>query len=340
MAKIVFFDVWPEMVPYLKKKLKQHQLTFLTSANSATISLAAQAEIVCTTIHARLGALQITKMPHLKYIATLSTGFDHIDLAVCSKKKILVANVPAYGSQTVAEHTIALMLAVVKKIVQSAERTRQGNFSLDGLRTMDVFNKILGIFGFGKIGYQVAKIAKAFGMQVLIYDPNVDTELVENLEYKNVSLDRLLNKSDIISLHAPLTPKTKHIINNQTLAKMKKGAIIINTARGGLIDTQALVHALVSGHIGGAGLDVLEIEKTIKEELQLISPEYMGSFDLRTVIANQMLCNQPNVLITPHNAFNSQEALQRIIDMTLENIAGFLKRKPINIVNPKARKKS
>jgi len=333
MSKIIFFDVWPEMIPYLKIKLKNHKLTFLDALNSTTISHTRESEILCLGIRDQLGAVQITKMPRLKLVTTLSTGFDHIDLKTCAKKKILVANVPSYGSQTVAEHTIALILALAKKIVVSVEHTRQGNFSLEGLRTMDIFNKTLGIIGFGKIGFHVAKTTKSLGMHVLISDPKADIESINNLGCKSVSFDQLIKKSDIISLHAPLMPKTKHLINRETIAKMKKGVMIINTARGALIDTQALVHALLTGHVGGAGLDVLEEEKAINEELQLISPEYAGSFDLHTVIANQVLCNQPNVLITPHNAFNSQEALQRIIDTTLKNIQGYLKGRPINIVS-------
>lgn len=332
MSKIVFTGVWPEMLPYLKKKLKQHRLMFFDALNFSTISQAAQTEILCLGVYDQLGAAQIAKMPRLRLIATLSTGFDHIDVNACAKKKILVANVPSYGSQTVAEHTIALMLALAKKIVLSVEHTRQGNFSLEGLRTTDIFNKILGIIGFGKIGFHVAKIAKALGMHVLIHDPYANIESIENLGCERVSFDHLIKKSDFISLHAPLTPKTKHLINKKTIAKMKKGIMIINTARGALIDTQALVHGLLIGHIGGAGLDVLEEEKAVKEELQLISPEYTGSFNLHTVIANQVLCNRPNVLITPHNAFNSQEALHRIIDTTLENIQGYLKGEPVNIV--------
>lgn len=331
MAKIIFFDLWAEMVPYIKKKLKGHHLDFLNAADRKTIKQAANADIACTTIYSHIGSSEIAKMPRLKLIATLSTGFDHIDIAACAKQKILVTNVPSYGTQTVAEHTIALMLALAKKIVISAERTRMGNFSLEGLRTFDICNKTLGIIGFGKIGSAVAKIAKAFGMEVLVYDRKGAIKLAQSLAYKCVSFDQLLKKSDIISLHAPLTEKTKHMISKKALAKMKKGAMIINTARGGLIDTQALVQALISGHIAGAGLDVLESEIAIKEEVQLLS-SHITPAELRTLIANQILCNRPDVIITPHNAFNSQEALQRIIDTTVANIKSYLRGHPVNIV--------
>lgn len=332
MTKIVFFGLWPEMIPVIKRKLKSHRLLFLDSMNDEHFALAAKAQIVGLYIHTSMDKKQITKMPHLKMISTFSTGFDHIDLAACKKRKIAVANVPSYGSHTVAEHTIALMLALSKKIVSSVERTRQGNFSLEGLRTFDILNKTLGIIGLGKIGLNVARTARALGMNVLVFDPYADSKAVEDLGCRMATFDQILKKSDIISLHAPLTDKTKHMINQKALAKMKKGVLIINTARGALIDTRALVHAIATKHVGGAGLDVLEEERSIKEELQLISPDYTGSFDLSTLVANQMLCKQPNVLITPHNAFNSQEALQRIVETGVENILAFLAGKPQNLV--------
>jgi D-lactate dehydrogenase len=339
MAKIVFFGVWPEMQGYIKRKLRNHRLLFLDRIDSENLKQASQAQIVGTRIYSQIAAPQISQMPSLKMIATFSTGFDHIDIDYCSKKGIAVCNIPSYGSHTVAEHSIALMMALAKKIVLSVERTRKGVFSLEGLRTFDILDKTLGIVGFGKIGIHVARIARALGMNILVFDPFADRDSLKNMHCKAVSLEHLLKKSDIISLHAPLTAQTRHIIDKKALAKTKKGVLIINTARGGLIDTQALVHAIIAGHVGGAGLDVLEEEKAIQEELVLISPDYDGSFDLQTVIANEMLCNQPNVLITPHNAFNSEEALKRIIDTGIENIKACLEKNPINLVPTPARKK-
>lgn len=332
MTKIVFFGLWPEMIPSIKRKLKSHRLLFLDSLNNENMAQATLAEIVGLYIDSTLEKRQIAQMPHLRMIVTFSTGFDHIDLSACKKRKIAVANVPSYGSHTVAEHAIALMLALAKKIVLSVERTRMGNFNLEGLRTFDILDKTLGIIGLGKIGLNVARTARALGMHVLVFDPYADSQTVENLGCRMATFDQILKKSDIISLHAPLTAKTKHMINQKALAKMKKGVLIINTARGALIDTKALVHAIASGQVGGAGLDVLEEERSIKEELQLISPHYAGSFDLGTLIANQMLCKLPNVLITPHNAFNSQEALERIVETGVENILAFLAKKPQNLV--------
>jgi len=333
MAVIAFFELEGWEKAHIRSRLAGHEVLFINDVlNDANIAQAARADVINVFIYSQVGQKQLAKLPKLKMIATSSTGFDHIDLAACTARGVKVSNVPAYGSHTVAEHTLALMLALAKKIVTSSERARQGNFSLEGLRTIDLDDKTLGLIGFGKIGSHVAKAAKALGMHVRVYDPHADANLIELLNCKSVSLDELLAQSDIISLHAPLTPATKYIVNKDTLAKMKKGVLIINTARGGLIDNKALADAVISGHVGGAALDVLEEERAIKEERQLVSPEFSGAFDLRTVVANQVLFNKPNVIITPHNAFNSHEALRRILDTTLDNIEAYLDGKPANVV--------
>ncbi len=339
MAVIAFFELEGWEKAHIRNRLLGHDVVFINGVlDDKNIAEAARAEVLGIFIYSKLGPKQLGQMQHLKMISTFSTGFDHIDMAACNSRNILVSNVPAYGSQTVAEHTVALMLALAKKIVLSAERTKQGNFSIEGLRTIDLYDRTLGLIGFGKIGSHVAKTAKALGMHVRIYDPYADPNLVELLNCKLVGLDELLAHSDIISLHTPLTPQTKYVINAESIAKMKKGVLIVNTARGGLVDNKALVDAVLSGHVGGAALDVLEEEKAIKEERQLVSPEFSGAFDLRTVVANQILFNKPNVIITPHNAFNSQEALKRILDTSLDNIEAYLRGKPVNLVNNKEAK--
>lgn len=339
MAVIAFFELEGWEKAHIRNRLLGHDVVFINGVlDDKNIAEAARAEVLGIFIYSKVGPKQLSQMPHLKMISTFSTGFDHIDMAACTHRNILVSNVPAYGSQTVAEHTIALMLALAKKIVMSAERTKQSNFSIEGLRTIDLYDRTLGLIGFGKIGSHVAKTAKALGMHVRIYDPYADPNLAELLNCKLVGLDELLAHADIISLHTPLTPQTKYVINTETIAKMKKGVLIVNTARGGLIDNKALVDAVLSGHVGGAALDVLEEEKAIKEERQLVSPEFSGAFDLRTVVANQILFNKPNVIITPHNAFNSQEALKRILDTSLDNIESYLRGKPANVVNGKESK--
>ena len=336
---IAFFELEGWEKSLIKNRLGHtHKLTFIDGPlQDAHLPQVRDADVLGVFIYSHLDAKRLAKLPKLKMIATFSTGFDHIDIAECTKRGIVVANVPTYGSHTVAEHTMALMLALAKKIILCAERTRGGDFSIDGLRTFDLADKNLGLIGFGRIGSQAARMARALSMKVWVYDPHADDNLLDLLRCRRArTLDELLAVSDVISLHTPLTPQTAHIINKSTIAKMKKGVILINTARGGLIDTQALVDGLDSGRIGGAGLDVLEEETAIKEERQLASPEFASRVDLGTLVANHRLLNKhQNVIITPHNAFNSHEALRRIVDTSLDNIEHYLSGHSTNAVNAK-----
>jgi D-lactate dehydrogenase len=314
-------------------------LFFNEPLNENNINQIKDVEVLGIFIYSKITKEQLKKLKKLKLICTFSTGFDHIDLDECTKKKIIVCNVPSYGSHAVAEHTIALMLALVKKIPLSIDRTRAGNFSLDGLRTFEIASKTLGLIGFGKIGSHVAKVAKALGMNVIVYDPYADENLIDLLDCKKVSFEYLLSHSDIISLHAPLTEKTKYIINKETISKMKNGVIIVNTARGGLIDTKALLEAVLAKKIAGVGLDVLEEENAIREEKELLAIDYSKKHDLHTVVATHMLREHQNVIITPHNAFNSKEALERIVQTSIDNIKSFYQKNPINVVNKEVLKK-
>ncbi|VVB57488.1 Glyoxylate reductase [uncultured archaeon] len=339
MANVAFFELegW-EKGPIKSRLEKGNKLTFVNGPlDDGNLAQVKDVEVLGVFIYSKLDAKRLAKLPKLKMVATFSTGFDHIDMAECTRRGIVVANVPTYGSHTVAEHTMALILALAKKVILCAERTRTGDFSIEGLRTFDLADKHLGMIGFGRIGSQAARMARALSMKVMVYDPYADDNLLDLLRCTRANtLDELLRVSDVITLHTPLTPQTRHIVNKDTLAKMKKGVIIINTARGGLIDTEALVEALDSGHVGGAGLDVLEEETVIKEERQLASPQFASSVNMQVLVANHRLLNKHmNVIITPHNAFNSHEALKRILDTSLDNIGGFLTGKPANAVNGK-----
>lgn len=333
MAKIAFFELeeWEKKI--LEKKFRKHEVYFFSDyLNKENIGKIKDVEILSVFIYSKITKKELDLLPNLKLITTRSTGFDHIDIKECKARGIVVCNVPSYGSRTVAEHTFALILALVKKLFPSVEKTRRGDFTLDNLRTFDLENKKLGIIGLGKIGSHVARLGRAFKMKVLAYSQHTDERFAKKLGVKLVSLDELLKNSDIISLHAPLTNQTMHMINKETISKMKDGVILINTARGALVDSKDLVEALDSGKIAAAGLDVLEEECNIKEERQILSQHFAGECDLKTVLANHILLNKPNVIVTPHNAFNSQEALQRILDTTIENIQSFLNNKPVNTV--------
>jgi D-lactate dehydrogenase len=258
-------------------------------------------------------------------------GFDHIDVEFCRQKGIVVSNVPTYGAHTVAEHTFALILAISRKIVPAVEKARKGEFTPEGLEGFDLFGKTLGVVGTGHIGKNVCEIALAFGMKVLAFSRSEDSNLVSK-GVKYVPLEVLLTGSDIITLHLPHTKETEHIINMGNIEKIKKGAILINTARGALVETQAILEALEKGILQSAGLDVLEEEIGLKEERELLTSEFLKNTDIKTNLLNHVLLTRDDVVITPHNAFNSKEALIQIIDTTVANIKAYLSNTPQNTV--------
>ena len=223
----------------------------------------------------------------------------------------------------------ALIFAISRKLIESVDRVKSGNFSPVGLTGFDLFGKTLGVLGVGNIGTHVIRIAKGIGMDVVAYKRTPDPKLAGDLGFQFVEMDQLYKISDIITIHVPYTKETHHLLNADAFTKMKDGVVIINTARGSIIDTTALVAALQSGKVGAAGLDVLEGEGMIQEEHELLHKE-MPMEDLRTVIEDHMLLSNPKVLITPHNAFNSTEALQRILNTTSDNVLGFLAGTPKN----------
>ena len=334
--KIAFFELEDWEKDYFKEKLgAEYDLIFIDShISEENVTKASNCTAIGIFIYSQITREILEKLPKLKFITTLSTGYDHIDIKACKEKRIVVSNVPAYGENTVAEHTFALILAIARKLIPSIERTRRGNFDLTNLRGFDLKGKILGVIGTGKIGTHVIKIARGFDMEVIAYDPKPNYELAHVLGFEYVdSLETLLRRADIITLHALLNEQTYHLINKNNIKNIKKGAILINTARGALIETEALLSALKEGIIAYAGLDVLEEECFIKEEKQLLSEAFKRICDLKTVLAEHMLLGLDNVLITPHNAFNSTEALKRILDTTIENIKSFFMGKPINVVS-------
>lgn len=260
----------------------------------------------------------IAALPNLKFIATLSTGFDHIDVATAGARGIPVSSVPAYGENTVAEFAFALILALSRKIPQGCDRVRtEGKFTTDGLQGFDLAGKTIGIVGTGRIGKHAVRIAKGFDMKIVAFDVYHDDKFAAEMGFSYVSLEDLLAQSDVVTIHAPYLPSTHHLINSGNIGLMKRGAYLVNTARGAIVETSALVDALKSGHLGGAGLDVLEEEAEMKA----------GDMNL-----NRDLIMMPNVIVTPHNAFNTREAAFRILDTTIDNIVAFVNGEPINVV--------
>jgi D-lactate dehydrogenase len=333
MARRAFFEITAQDERY-KWRDQDRRGTFFSSDvfDASRLPSPEQCEIISVFIQSHLDENALSQVPNLKLIATRSTGYDHIDLAYCKSRGITVSNVPVYGDNTVAEHTFALILALSRKVIQSYDRARSGSFSLTGLQGFDLRGKTLGVVGTGHIGIHVIRIARGFMMNVIAFDPRSDKRLADALDFTYVdSLDSLLAASDIVTLHAPMAPATQHMINAQSIQRMKRGALLINTARGGLVDTEALLAALQSGHLGGAGIDVFEGEALIKEERQLLSNEYNVD-ELRTIIKDLVLLRHENVVVTPHVAFNSAEALERILVTTIQNIEAFESGRPINMV--------
>lgn len=331
--RLVFFEIEDWERDILIKGLDNYELDFYKEPlnDSFDIAKIKTAEIVSTFIYSELNSKIFDSLPSLRFVSTRSTGFDHIDLAATNKKDIVVSNVPSYGENTVAEHTFALILALSRKIVPSVENTKNGIFDQSGLQGFDLKNKTIGIVGTGKIGAHVARMAYGFEMNIMGYDPFPNMELQRRFSVEYLGLDDLLANADIITLHMPLNDKTKHILDGEAFSKAKSGAYIINTSRGGLIETTALVKALGEGRIAGAALDVLEEEAVIREELEVLSPNFPKE-NLLINSANNILLKNDRVIVTPHNAFNSKEALERILETTIENIKAFLENQPKNLV--------
>jgi D-lactate dehydrogenase len=333
-GKAVFFEMEEWGIDYLKRKeLIDRVEMFREPLYEQSTALAPDAEIISVFIYSEVTREVIEAMPNLRMIATRSTGYDHIDLKACAERGIIVSNVPRYGENTVAEHAFGLILALSRKIYHAVLRTSRMDFSTAGLRGFDLKGKTLGVVGAGAIGMHVIRIGKGFGMEVLAYDAHEQQLLAEVLGYRYVTLEELLSKSDVISLHVPLLPSTHHLINDDTIKLIKRGAILINTARGAIVDTGALVTALNEGILAGAGLDVLEGEEAIKEEAQLLT-ETIPVEKLRTIIQNYALMHRDNVIITPHIGFYSIEAEERIMDTTVNNIRAFRAGNPENVVSP------
>lgn len=331
--KISFFEINPWEKEFVSSQLAEDQVFFYKEKLSLeNAPQAHDADIICVFVDSQITKEILDQLPNLKLIATRSTGFDHIDMQTCKERSITVCNVPTYGENTVAEHTFALLLDLSRKVHQSIEAVKKEGFSIKGSMGFDLKGKTIGVVGLGNIGKHVARIARGFEMNVLAYDVKPDKKLGKQLGLTYATLEELLKNSDIITLHVPLNEHTNHLINANNVGLIKKGAYLINTARGGIIETGALVKALDEGVLAGAGLDVLEEECYIGEESELLSGKIPTKCDISVLLQNHVLMERDNVIITPHNGFNSKEAIERILETTLENVRGFEKGKGINVV--------
>jgi D-lactate dehydrogenase len=322
-AKIVFYD----SKPYDEKSFNArnsdygYDFTFLkTRLNERTAALARGYEIVCAFVNDEISreTTDILYEGGVRLIVLRSAGYNNVDLKAVYGK-IHVMRVPAYSPFAVAEHAAALMLALNRKTHRAYYRTRDSNFNIDGLLGFDLNGKTAGVIGTGKIGRILIKILHGFGMSILAYDGYRDDEFASKYDVRYTGLDELYAESDIISLHCPLTPETNHMINEDSISKMKDDVMIINTGRGQLIDTSALIEALKTGHVGSAGLDVYE------EEGEYFFEDFSSSMLTDDVLARLLTFN--NVLVTSHQAFFTKEALRNIADTTLLNVSQYLENK-------------
>jgi D-lactate dehydrogenase len=298
-------------------RTRGHDLQYLEARLTfATSTLARDFPVVCAFVNDRLDADVLTALSTggARMIALRSAGFNHVDLTRARELGLTVSRVPAYSPHAVAEHTIALILSLNRKTHRAYTRVREGNFALDGLLGFDLCARTVGVVGTGKIGTVVARILLGFGCRVLAYDV-VPSQACRAMGAEYVPLDDIWTMSDIVTLHAPLTPETRHIIDANAIARMKRGVMIINTGRGALVDTPALIAGLKSGHIGYLGLDVYE------EEEQLFFQDLSSHVIQDDVFAR--LLTFPNVLVTAHQAFFTREALRAISETTLDNISAF-----------------
>ena len=322
---IAFFETEPWEKELFEQALGGHTLSFSSEPlDAAMLVRHKDAEILSSFIYSKLSRDVLSQLPKLTLIATRSTGVDHIDRAYCAANDIAVRSVPAYGINTIAEHTFALILALSRKIISSVERTRRGNFTLDGLRGFELAGKTMGIIGLGSIGMRVAELTTAFKMKVIVHTRTPKKELENTLGITYVDLSNLLGQADIVSIHVPLVPETHHLINKDNIKLIKPGSFLVNTARGGVVETEAILWALEHGILAGVGLDVLEEESALKEERELLTREFLKTCDLKTQLLNHVLLTKDNVIITPHNAFNSREALEEIVQKTINTITSYI----------------
>lgn len=333
-----FVEVEDEAKALFEEAFVEHEVSFVDRLKEVP----EDTEVLSVFISEKIDGSFLDDHPILRLIATRSTSCDHIDLDVCEKRGVDVANVGNYGENTVAEHTFALILALARRLRDSERAVRTGRFSRERLRGFDLRGKTLGVVGAGRVGLHVIRIGVGFGMRVLAYDEAPHAFYTELLDFRYSGFEELMRDADVITLHVPLTPTTRHMINREALALCRSGVLLINTARGGLIDSAALIEALDSGQVAGVGLDVLEDErvfrggatqiltKKIAERVRSSAGTMIKETSAQRVaefsklVAHHRLLNRPEVVLTPHVAFNSHEAMERLTGITVENINAYL----------------
>ncbi len=325
--KVAFFELEGWEIPFINSALKDFEILLLDKEpfTREKLEIVKDVEIISVFIYSKITKEIIDSLPNLKLITTRSTGFDHIDVVYAKEKGIQVCNVPDYGMETVAEYTLMLIISLLRKLKPTLERTCKGIFQREGLRGYDLEGKTIGVIGTGRIGGRLVKLLSGFDITVLANDVKERKDLIEKFKVKYVSLEELLKNSDIVTLHVPYVPETHHLINRDNIELMKKGSYLINTSRGSVVETEAVVKALKLGILAGVAMDTFEGEEVwMEEELILARPEKdISPKLLRNALETFYLSHFENVILTPHNAYNTHEAIMRILKTTLENILAF-----------------
>ena len=319
MKKIAFFDTKPYDRTYFDKYGKNYEITYFEEKlNHHTAKITEGFDGVCAFVNSNINKMAVERMHErgVKILAMRCAGFSNVDIAAAAGN-LAVVRVPAYSPHAVAEHALALLLALNRRIYRAYIRTRDFNFNINGLTGIDLYGKTAGIIGTGKIGRTFIDLCKGLGMKVIAYDPYP----AEGSGIEYVPLDTLFRESDVISLHCPLTESSHHIIDREALGKMKDGAFLLNTSRGALVDSEALLEALTAGKLRGAALDVYE------EEANLFYEDMSDKIIKDDTLA--LLVSRPNVLITSHQAFLTEEALDNIASVTIQNFDEFFAGKPL-----------
>jgi D-lactate dehydrogenase len=336
MIKLAFFNVDEKEQAILSRTLEKEKTFELSFRQEPidihTADIAKDAAGIGIFIQSQITQDVLDLLPQLEIIATMSTGFDHIDLEACRSRNITICNVPAYGDNTVAEYTFGLIIALARKLKPTFERVERGFFSRAGLRGMDLNGKTLGLIGTGRIGSQMARLGWAFGMKLIVYDVEPNSALAEKFKVTFLDLEEVLQQADVISLHVPYLPSTHHLINADRLRLIKPTALLINTARGKIIDTKAVAAALREGRLGGVALDTFEGEEVWIEE-EFLKRDDLAAITLKEAMESFSILHSEHAILTPHNAFNTSEALERILITSAENVKAYFSGSPQNLVS-------
>ena len=335
MAKLAFFDVDEQEQTILLRAFggdKTFEISFhQKSLDIHTAPLVKVVDGIGIFIQSHITQEVLDLLPQLRVIVAMSTGFDHIDLEACKTRNIMVCSVPTYGDNTVAEYAFGLIIALARKFKPTFERVEKGFFSRTGLMGMDLKGKTLGLIGIGRIGSHMAKFGWAFGMKVIAYDLKPNAKIAEEFGVMFMSLEEVLQQADVISLHVPYLPSTHHLINAKTLRLLKPTAIIVNTSRGKVVDTEAISATLREGRLGGVALDTFEGEKVWIEE-EFLKRDDLPAVTLREAIESFTIMRSERAILTPHNAYNTREALERILFTSAENFKAYFRGQPQNVV--------